>query len=785
MGAIDIFLEHIRHAVYGKDVRESIASGIEQCYHDSTANAQMEAIEEKGAEVLASIPDDYTELSEDVAGLKSAFAYTNINNFVDGNKTLPVVFIRGSRSNLTGKYGTADYRITTSDTFEVDKDVLIMIRQGFTLRLYRVTGVDQVIKEDFTGYTNLIAGREYYATIMRTTEDQTEVADIAEFASAVYAYDNVNNKLADNMAYTGMLANGNFTGKILIPSAFLRGLLTNTDAFIPADYSIYTPNKFTFEYNTTFTIAPGFTAKALLYNKDTGTVRTNTGWKVGTIGLTPNYDYRIIIKRADAFEDQTEVANIAEFAGAVYVADTGGTEYLPHAFTHGTFNGNGVISAETYRIYTPDMFTVDKRITYQILSGYRVRVTRYDKTTDTRVDTPSWVTGSVTLSPNYKYRMTIARATDDTSETADILAFQRQVYRTPLKTNKHLSILIIGNSHSSDSWVYVPFILKNYGITCEIYWSYRGAGSLDRWVAEWTDRDDRGYDPWGGTHVRRFTHIDTRYTDSWDDVEQGYSTKDVVEMASAIKLDLIVIQSVTDTQAESRSENRLGIEPSMRQLLSLITESYTRPFVLGWFTSIPVVRPINYGGYNIPTADRDDRIGLIKTTEAVMANEPVDLLFPVGTAVINARTNSDLSSKNVSNIGNLFYTDGLHLQHGVPCYIANATIVESLFRKFFPEYSILNDQTRVRDDTLHTTTWRCPFEANHGSIKQTGTDEQLYKLAQKCAISACNNPYDITPMYSYDSTSQIKTIGTYDQYWADELITRPDPGDIGNAGADT
>lgn len=71
--AIDQFLAAIRQAIYGRDVREAIASGIEQCYNDSTASAQKADIEAKGAEVLASIPDTYEDLQNDVDNLKSAF----------------------------------------------------------------------------------------------------------------------------------------------------------------------------------------------------------------------------------------------------------------------------------------------------------------------------------------------------------------------------------------------------------------------------------------------------------------------------------------------------------------------------------------------------------------------------------------------------------------------------------------------------------------------------------------------------------------------------------------
>lgn len=111
--AIDQFLAAIRQAIYGRDVREAIASGIEQCYDDSTASAQKADIEAKGAEVLASIPDTYEDLQNDVDGLKGAITYTtnNIAWYVGGiSGTAGTETNNGSRI----KSGFIDRRITVA-----------------------------------------------------------------------------------------------------------------------------------------------------------------------------------------------------------------------------------------------------------------------------------------------------------------------------------------------------------------------------------------------------------------------------------------------------------------------------------------------------------------------------------------------------------------------------------------------------------------------------------------------------------------------------------------------
>lgn len=71
MPSIAQIVEQIRTAIFGKDVRENIALGIEKCYEDSTANAQIALIQAKGAETIASIPSDYTSLANEVTGVNT------------------------------------------------------------------------------------------------------------------------------------------------------------------------------------------------------------------------------------------------------------------------------------------------------------------------------------------------------------------------------------------------------------------------------------------------------------------------------------------------------------------------------------------------------------------------------------------------------------------------------------------------------------------------------------------------------------------------------------------
>lgn len=352
------------------------------------------------------------------------------------------------------------------------------------------------------------------------------------------------------------------------------------------------------------------------------------------------------------------------------------------------------------------------------------------------------------------------------------------------KRKSHLNILIFGNSYSADSWAYVPFILKKYGITSNIYFYYRGSGSVDRLVAEWESTTATGTDAFGKSHVRRATTIDTRKQRQWQGQVQGYSAKMLLELANNNNLginqwDLIVLNQGSRQQsftvAPGNGDPRKGTEPYIRQVINLINASYTKPYTLAWFegyTSFDGYDGNEQQGYPpITPESMDNRVGVLKATETIMMAEPFNMVIPAGTAVFNARTNASLASTDLSVTGNLWCSDKVHLQAGIPNYIANCAVVQSIFNKFFPEFSILGDDTRITDQLI--TDYACPFISGWcGSVLDS--TELLYDLGQKAAVMACKYPYDITPIYLPTDTTDLALFDTHnDRYWADALITQP------------
>lgn len=280
----------------------------------------------------------------------------------------------------------------------------------------------------------------------------------------------------------------------------------------------------------------------------------------------------------------------------------------------------------------------------------------------------------------------------------------------------HLRILVFGNSYSCDSWSYVPFILKNYGFTCEIYHWHRGAMSLWDLYEEWDDSSTTGSQrETGGTGLAKGLHyINTKTNTAW-------SRKTLITPKACLELggwDMISLQ-----QASFSTIDYSLFEPYLTNIITYIRQSFAQPYVLGWS-----------GMYTRQTSD--DPAANLVALETCIKTHPFTLLMPIGTAVFNARTNSTL--KATSDSGEMWASDNIHLQEGIPCYLASLTIVQSLLNHFFNKVSVLGDILVPNADTI--ATFNHPEE--HG--EPLNVNDETRFLAQKAAIQAVKYPYEIT-----------------------------------------
>lgn len=270
-----------------------------------------------------------------------------------------------------------------------------------------------------------------------------------------------------------------------------------------------------------------------------------------------------------------------------------------------------------------------------------------------------------------------------------------------------LSICVIGNSYSLDSFMYLPFILLNYGIRIRVGIYYRPGGSLQNQVDEFTNAS------------REFFYIDTNEDNSWRTISATYTPQKAVKFR---KWDIVVIQ-----QSSTDSVSYDNFVPAARNLINLIMDSIDYPFKLGW--NININR--NASGTNYSEIEAS----ILANIAQIVKREAVDIIFPYGTAIFNARTNDVLA--NIGDGGLLWSEDKVHLQEGLPCYIANLANVQKLFEVYYPKFSVLNDKTRPTDEEVQ----KWGIQGIHG--ESIGLTESNCRLAQLCAIAANKENFEI------------------------------------------
>ena len=302
----------------------------------------------------------------------------------------------------------------------------------------------------------------------------------------------------------------------------------------------------------------------------------------------------------------------------------------------------------------------------------------------------------------------------------DNLLFAEMKQETP----KHLRVLLIGNSYTSDAWGYVPFLLKQYGITCEIYMYWRGALSLDDLVRFWETSDQ--YDatsPQAADGAYRYLYyIDTRYDSSWKELPR-MSAKDLVALGG---WDIIQIQQLGRYTVDNSHTN-----PYFEQVMSLIRESYSGPYTLAW----------EMAWFGASFLSRENKIANLSVAEIINKDHCADIVFPCATTIFNCQENPTLAAIGDSERHNLFSYDDIHLEEGLPVYAVGCSIAEALLKRYSPVASILGNTLRPTAEDI--TAWNIPqAQMPQSGVITSITDENCY-LAQKAAVIANKYPYEI------------------------------------------
>ena len=272
----------------------------------------------------------------------------------------------------------------------------------------------------------------------------------------------------------------------------------------------------------------------------------------------------------------------------------------------------------------------------------------------------------------------------------------------------HLNICVLGNSYSNDSFSYVPFILKDYGFTCELHIYYRSGGSLQGLDDQWYDTENPG------DHY----YVNTTRDNKWkkgDPISPN-------EILSLSQWDIISLQQYSRHVTLEETYT-----PYLQNILDRIEDNFPGQHKMAWFMA-----------YN-RAAENDVEINL-SLQQKVVSSYPFDIVFPVATTIFNCQSSSVLRNIGDSVYGNFFSDDNAHLQEGLPCYAAALTVVQTILDIYAPDKTIVGDKVRP------TEKWITSIGGITRNGTSTGVTESNCALVQKAVIAARNDHFSVTPM---------------------------------------
>ncbi len=293
-----------------------------------------------------------------------------------------------------------------------------------------------------------------------------------------------------------------------------------------------------------------------------------------------------------------------------------------------------------------------------------------------------------------------------------------------------IRLLSIGNSYSQDALAYVPFIMRNMGVDVDLQ-----IGILMQSSATLA------------MHVDNFEKDTAAYTfylynggSSW----QKLGKKTIQWALNNYQWDIVSLQ-----QGAGGAFRWSTIQPYLNKLINFISAYDTEPIKLIWYQSQSRPAQSNSGANWDDETITEHYMSTAEVSKRIMEETACEILVPVGTAIQNARSVMSIKALgdyannplNTSGLGYLEAYDGVHAQEGLPCQIEAYTFVQVLLDVYgFKDNSIIGETTRV------TSEWASgkSIPGPHGSY--IGSTDENCRIAQKCAIMAIKNPYEVTDM---------------------------------------
>lgn len=283
---------------------------------------------------------------------------------------------------------------------------------------------------------------------------------------------------------------------------------------------------------------------------------------------------------------------------------------------------------------------------------------------------------------------------------------------------KEYKLLVLGNSFSQDTFAYVPVILQeilpDYLLTFGV--AYTSSASISKHIEQYTNNTAYTW----FNYWRPTSSAWTRYAGG------GTNEKKLTDILAMEKWDAIYVQPTGTILTDA--DIKTSVVTPGRAFLRILQQIVDHPFVylMGqWLASSDET-------FVLMTARMD----------YIRQSIGVNRIFPIGTGLQNARSNSTLQA--LGDDGNMLY-DGAHQQSGLPAlisaYVACLSILDLLGE----------DRASIYNATFLPTTANCiainaykeagmvsPLPMTHGS--SVGATAEYVRAAQEIAVLAINNP---------------------------------------------
>ena len=276
--------------------------------------------------------------------------------------------------------------------------------------------------------------------------------------------------------------------------------------------------------------------------------------------------------------------------------------------------------------------------------------------------------------------------------------------------DKRFKILGIGNSFTQDAFMYVPFLLKEMGVTNFeiVVLFYPGCTLEQHW--DFASSDSKVYD----------LEVYKSENEAW----QSLGSRTLKEGLSYTDFDTITLQ-----QQSARSCDYTTYQPFLNNLVNYIYSNINYPTKLGWH-SVPA-SPDNGWSSTYPTSTQFYN-AQVQAVKNVLRDTPIEYAIPNNTAVQNAR---GTALGTLGAQGNMTH-DGLHLQDGIPALVAAYALTLKWLEVFNLPKSIFGSRVEPTDAWLATK----GIQGQNGASVGVTTSNIL--IAQKCAIAAIKNQFE-------------------------------------------